>query len=139
MAALLKLCALSDTGVEVDWPHGLDYFTALELLDANNALDIDAVMEWQRSEDGANAVPEAPSTRPEAQGREQEWDSQSLLDLVDLHESGLPVRWPDGLDVLVARELLQRRRSSSQQTPAASSAEGSRSGSSHRASASSSS
>ena len=138
LAALLKLCGLSDAGVEVDWPHGLDYVTALELLDANNALDFDAP--WNGSvARTAQAGPMAPSTLPEAQGRDQEWGSQCLLDLVDLHESGLPVRWPDGLDVLVARELLLRRRSSSQQAPAASSAEGSRSGSSRRASASSSS
>ena len=38
-----------------------------------------------------------------------EVDVESLQDLVDLHEGGDSVQWPDALDILTARAVLKER------------------------------
>ena len=106
LAALLKLCASDDQGVPVEWPDGLDYLSALELLEAHGALDIDEVLAWKRH---GNSGPSPPaSAAAGSSSGDGEWSAQELTDLIELHEDGLPVRWPVGLNLTVAKELLHR-------------------------------
>ena len=106
LTALLKLCALDDQGVAVVWPDGLDYLAALELLDSHNAIDFDEVEAWKQ-----NASPSPPppaSAAADSSSGHVEWNARALTDLIELHEDGLPVCWPRGLNVTVAKELLSR-------------------------------
>ena len=106
LAALLKLCALSERGADVDWPAGLDYLSALEVLDANEAIDLDAVKAWNHNDHAQQAEP-APPTIDDSRAGQGEWEAQALSDLIELHDMGLPVRWPSGLNIAVARQQLQ--------------------------------
>ena len=106
LTALLKLCALDDQGVAVEWPVGLDYCTALELLDSHNAIDFDEVEAWKQL---ASPSPPTPASAVDDSSSSHEgWDARALTDLVELQEDGFPVCWPRGLNVEVAKELLSR-------------------------------
>ena len=61
-------------------------------------------------------VPTEEAAPPKAEGAEhqpvhlppeKEWDLAMVQDLLDLAEDGVKVTWPDGLDPIAARKLLQ--------------------------------
>ena len=106
LTALLKLCALDDQGVEVVWPNGLDYAAALELLDAHDAIDLDQVEAWKKSSDTSPAPAAVAMEHPSSDCGS--WCAQSLADLIELHEDGLPVTWPKGLNLALAKEQLRK-------------------------------
>ena len=106
LAALLKLCALDDQGITVEWPDGLDYCSTLELLDAHNAIDFDEVEAWKRR-DGVDPSPTVPTVAASNSGSER-WSAHALAELIELHEDGLPVIWPEGLNIMGAKEQLGR-------------------------------
>ena len=90
----------------MEWPQGLDYISALELLDAHDAIDFEQVEAWKQRE-GAGLLPLTAAAAASDTG-DVTWSKQALTDLVELHEDGLPVRWPAGLNVTAAKELLSR-------------------------------
>ena len=105
LTALLKLCALDDQGVEVVWPDGLDYVSSLELLDSHDAIDLDEVEAW-KLQNGPSPSPPTPAVedRSSSDGCQS---AQTLSDLIELHEDGLPVTWPEGLDLALAKAQLR--------------------------------
>ena len=104
LAALLELCALDDQGVEVEWPDGLDYVSSLELLDSHNAIDLDEVETWKQHDCSGSSPPASAVADPSSSS--DNWNARALTDLSELHDDGLPVRWPEGLNITIAKEQL---------------------------------
>ena len=95
----------------MEWPDGLDYLSSLELLDAHDAIDFEEVEAWKQHD--RSGPPPTASAATDASSSCDNWSERALTDLVELHEDGLPVRWPEGLNPTIAKEQLRRLAASS--------------------------
>ena len=91
--------------MELEWPDGLDYGSSLELLDSHNAIDLDEVEAWKQRRCPGSSPPSSAVADPSSSNGN--WSARALSDLIELHEDGLPVRWPEGLNLTLAKEQLR--------------------------------
>ena len=108
---LLDLIDLEELGGTAPWPPGLDLRTAKALLQGHQA-PVPAV--HSSSNDRLVVVSlAAASDTPALAAPESHSDRQALADLVELHELGDKVQWPQGWDIRAARLFLATPRAPS--------------------------
>ena len=93
---LRELLDLSEAGEKVEWPKGFSLVTAKQWLDSSaQGAQCNALLH------SVEVSTQLPSPPPPSASK-----TETLLDLLQLHEAGEPVTWPQGWSVHAARTLL---------------------------------